>query len=374
MACITKKHGKLVIDFYDQHGKRRLKTLPEGTTKTEARKELRKIEDQIERGTYLSRIQVPAFSDLAEDWLEYRKANIRHSTFEQYRGHVVNHLNPYFGLTRVSKINFNAVEKFVSHQTTRGVSPPTSKKVLVTLGSILKYAVRKKLCESNPVREIEKPKSLKKKRADFLNHLEIRALLDQITDQKFRTLVMLAILSGARQGELLGLKWTDIDWFNCQLHIRRSFNHGRFYEPKSRSSLRAIDLGETTIAELKRWKIACPPSELDLVFPNNAGKPMSACSRFTRAFQAGLRTAGLRKIRFHDLRHTYASLLIDQGEHPKYIQTQMGHSSINITMDTYGHLMNPVNRDASKKLDIAIFGEDGDFLETNREKGLNQNG
>ncbi len=102
MACITKKHGKLVIDFYDQHGKRRLKTLPEGTTKTEARKELRKIEDQVERGTYLSRIQVPAFSDLAEDWLEYKRPNIRKSTWEQYQGHVANHLNPYFGQAKVN--------------------------------------------------------------------------------------------------------------------------------------------------------------------------------------------------------------------------------------------------------------------------------
>ena len=72
-------------------------------------------------------------------------------------------------------------------------------------------------------------------------------------------------------------------------------------------------------------------------------------------FKATLKRAGLRNIRFHDLRHTYASLLIDQGEHPKYIQTQMGHSSINITMDTYGHLMSVVNRDASSQLDNAIF-------------------
>jgi len=85
--------------------------------------------------------------------------------------------------------------------------------------------------------------------------------------------------------------------------------------------------------------------------------------------------SGLPRIRFHDLRHTYyASLLIEQGESLKYIQTQLGHSSINVPMDTHGHLMNPVNREASRRLDTAIFGEDGDFLETNREKGLNQNG
>ena len=93
-----------------------------------------------------------------------------------------------------------------------------------------------------------------------------------------------------------------------------------------------------------------------------------------RDFDTTLRRAGLRKTRFHDLRHTYASLLIDRGELPKYIQVQMGHSSINVTMDTYGHLMKAVNRDAAERLDKADFGENGGFLEAIKEKGSNQNG
>ena len=84
---------------------------------------------------------------------------------------------------------------------------------------------------------------------------------------------------------------------------------------------------------------------------------MNAHNFIHRDFEGALRRAGLRKIRWHDLRHSYAALLIDQGEHPKYIQVQMGHSSINVTMDVYGHLMNPVNREASNKLDQAIFGD-----------------
>ncbi|HUU81277.1 MAG TPA: site-specific integrase, partial [Acidobacteriota bacterium] len=130
------------------------------------------------------------------------------------------------------------------------------------------------------------------------------------------------------------------------------------------------DLGPSVIAELKKWKLACPLTELNLVFPNEVGKPIDANGLFKREFKAALRRAGLRDIRFHDLRHTYASLLIDQGEHPKYIQEQMGHSSINVTMDTYGHLMKSVNREASNKLDKAVFGENGDFLETKTKKEL----
>ena len=369
MACITKKRNKLVIDFYDQHGKRRLKTLPDGTTKTQAKKELRDIEQMVERGAYLPREGIPIFEKVAEDWLEYKKPNIRHSTFRQYKGHVDNHLIPYFGTTKINRMNFSSIEKFMSHSTANKVTPPTLKKLLVTLGSIFKYAVIKKLCEYNPVREIDKPKILKKKKVIFLQPEEIRALIDNARDQKSRCMYTISVMSGMRQGEMLGLKWTDIDWFNCQVHVNRTYNHDHFYEPKSEASRRSIDLGPSVISELKKWQIACPANELNLIFPNEVGKPMDANGLFKRTFKATLIKAKLRDIRFHDLRHTFASLLIDQGEHPKYIQSQLGHSSINVTMDTYGHLMRTVNQEASNRLDNAVFGESGDFLETNTKKG-----
>ncbi len=231
------------------------------------------------------------------------------------------------------------------------------------------YAVRKGFRESNPVREIEKPKVPKGKKVEFLKPKEIRALIDEADSERFRTLLTLAVMSGMRQGEILGLKWTDVDWFNCQVHVRRTYNHGQFHDPKSETSRRSIDLGPTVIKRLKVWKMASLPNDLDLVFTNEAGEPIDASNLIHRMFNPALRRAGLRKIRFHDLRHTYASLLIERGEHPKYIQTQMGHSSINITMDVYGHLMRTVNQGAAKGLDEAVFGESGDILETQDGEG-----
>ncbi len=371
---MTTKRGRLVIDFYDQHGKRRLKTLPKGTTKTQAKKVLREIEEMVERGTYLPMGRIPTFAKVAKDWLKYKEPNIRHSTFEQYQGHIRNHLLPYFGNTKINRINFNAIEKFIAYGREKGIIPATLRKLLVTLGSILRYAVQRKFLESNPVREMEKPKTTQKNKVDLLKPREIRALIGNSTNQKFKTLFTLATMSGMRQGEILGLKWDNIDWLNCQVHVKRTFNHGRFYEPKSEASRRAIDLGPTVISELKKWKMAYAPTEQNLVFPNSVGRPMDANNLIKREFEAALRRAGLRKIRFHDLRHSYASLLIDRGEHPKYIQVQMGHSSINITMDTYGHLMKAVNQDAAKRLDEAVFGKDGDILETETKKGVGQNG
>ena len=156
----------------------------------------------------------------------------------------------------------------MSDVTEKGVIPPTLKKLLITLGSIFKYAVVKRICEYNPVREIDKPKSTNKKKVDFMNPTEIRTLIDNAEGEKFKTLLTLSVISGLRQGEALGLKWTDIDWFNCQVHVRRTYNHGSFYEPKSQTSNRAVDLGPTAMTRLKKWKVMCPPNELDLVFPN----------------------------------------------------------------------------------------------------------
>ena len=100
---------------------------------------------------------------------------------------------------------------------------------------------------------------------------------------------------------------------------------------------------------------------MDLLFPNEIGKPIDPSNLRKRIFEPALRRAGLRTVRLHDLRHSYASLIIHQGEHPKYIQAQMGNSSINITMDIYGHLMEGVNARATKGLDSTLFGENGSY-------------
>jgi len=189
---------------------------------------------------------------------------------------------------------------------------------------------------------------------------EIAKLLDR-TDGRNRVLLMTAILTGLHQGELIGLKWTDIDWTNRQLHVRRTYTHGRFYEPKTRTSRRRVDVPGTLIHQLKKWRLACSKGELDLVFPNSASNPENHANLLNRVFYPALRRAGLHQSRFHDLRHTYASLLIANNEHPKYIQAQMGHSSIKITMGVYGHLMQTANNKAADKLaELALgIGESG---------------
>ena len=138
------------------------------------------------------------------------------------------------------------------------------------------------------------------------------------------------MLTGLRQGELLGLQWGDIDWSPKQVHVRRQFGARRFAELKTRHSRRREGLSEELLSVLQAWKLRCPNGEHDLVFPHENGRPLDHGILLCSGFYPALRRAKLRRIRFHDLRHTFASLLIMQNVHPKRIQALMGHSTIRI--------------------------------------------
>ena len=165
----------------------------------------------------------------------------------------------------------------------------------------------------------------------------------------------MAIMTGARQGELLGLKWGDLDFEAKQVYIQRTFTKGRFFPTKTKGSKRKIDLSPILISELKKWKLSCPRTDLDLMFPNPAGAPMNYSNMVQRYFLPALTKAEIPRIRFHDLRHTYASLMIEQGENIKYIQNQLGHSSPMVTLNVYAHLMKPTNQEAVQRLERPDF-------------------
>jgi integrase len=304
---------------------------------------------------------MPLFSEVADNWLASKEPNIRHTTYEQYNGHLENYLKPFFEKSKINQIGFDAIEQFKADHLKKGINPPTLSKYLRTLGAVLKHAVRMRYIDFNPASEVEKPKrssSEEEKEIVVLGPTQIQALFNSARDLKDEVMFMTAVLTGMRQGEILGLKWSDIDWSNDQINVKRTYNHGRFYEPKSKASKRKIDLAPQLVKALKEWKLASHfKAQDDLVFPNPEGKPQNHTRMLRKSFHPTLVRAELRRMRFHDLRHTYASLLIKQGENIKYIQAQLGHSSIQMTMDVYGHLMDTVNREAATKLGRFVFGD-----------------
>ena len=181
-------------------------------------------------------------------------------------------------------------------------------------------------------------------------------------------------MTGARQGEILGLKWSDVDFSKKQISINRTFNHGRFFTPKTKGSVRRIDLAPVVVKELAGWKLKSGGQDEGLIFPNEAGEPMNYSNMVQRHFHQALQKAGTDRIRFHDLRHTFASLLLNQGTNIKYVQTQLGHSSPTVTLNVYSHLMKSENQEDVCRLENAIFQTTGHNLVTNEEKGLTANG
>ena len=358
MACIAKRRGRYVLDYYDNRGKRRWQTLSKGATLNQAKMQLRELENQLEKGTFIPIRKAPTFKQVAKDWLKYKKPNVRANSFRMYRGHVENH----FGAINELKINHvfvTTVEKFITDRRLNNVSLPTIRKILITFGQVMKYAVRHRLIDHNPVTDAERPRGVgeeKKAVIYILKPHEIALLLDSINIEKYRTLFMVACMTGLRQGELFGLKWGDILWEPNQIHVQRTYNNRAWYRPKSKYSNRKVDIGKTVVSRLKQWKLACPPNTLDLVFPNQSGGPLDRSYILKNYFWPSLEAAGLPKIRFHDLRHSYASLLIDQGENIKYIQKQLGHSKPTVTLDIYAHLFEDENPDAAGRLDKKIFG------------------
>lgn len=380
MACIKKRRNRWVIDFYDQFGKRRWKTLPVGTNKTDAKTELRTIEDQVAKGVYLPNKKIPTFSKVADDWLEYKKPNVRISYWEVLEGHTRNYFDELDDL-KINRITTATVEKYITDRQSQGMHILTLRKILVTMGQIFKYAVRHKYIDHNPLADAERPRARGYEQHSqdqvgeqpedqimILTPEQVTTLFDNIQSPKYRTLIMLTTLSGARQGEILGLKWSDIGWQSKQIHIKRSYYNGRFFPPKTKTSKRKIDLGPKIMTELKKWKLACPKNSLNLVFPNEAGGPIDHNNLLQRHFYKGLKDAGLPRVRFHNLRHTYASLMIEQGENLKYIQTQLGHSSPTVTLNVYAHLMQPTNQKAACRLEDTIFGTTGSKTVANTKK------
>lgn len=371
MACIVKRRGRWVIDFYDNQGRRRWKTMPKGSTKKNARDKMREIEDRLLRGVWLPDRKVPIFEKIAQDWLEYKKPNLRASTWRMYKGHVARHYEDIKDI-KINRITTAKVEKFITDRLDNDANITTLRKLIVTFNQIMNYAVRHKYIDYNPVRDAERPKGQGKvedKAIRVLTPGEINALFESTKDLKFRTMFKLAIMSGARQGELFGLQWTDIDWDNSQIKIRRTFNNGAWYKPKSKTSYRRIDIGPIMLADLRKWRLACPRNEHDLVFPNTQGQPMNHSNLFRKHFWPALKAAKLPKIRFHDLRHTFASLLIEQGENIKYIQNQIGHSSSMLTLEVYAHLMKPANQAAACRLENTVFSVTGSKTVAENRKG-----
>ncbi len=408
MATVRKHRGNWVADYRDQFGKRH-RERPEGPfanmtlQRRTAQALLKKRLDEVDRGSFGPQSKNLPFAKVADQYLD-SKVSIRPSTRRSYGGLIELYLKPYFGSWKIHQISATDIERFRNALTTDLPAPiedafirrdiearpalskarakqrvnrkkpgiRTINKTLTLLVMIFNYAARHRWLEFNPAEHVEKlkvPLSLDADSIDsnILTPDEIVKLLaaaepprrnrdGSLRTNNYRLLIKTAIFTGIRSGEIRGLQWGDIDWNSSQIHVRRSWKEGAFHEPKTQASLRRIGLPEILLTDLREWRLACPKGEFDLVFPNLAGRPMSGTNLLQRGFYPALRRAGLRKIRFHDLRHTFASLLIAGGEDVVRVSRLLGHASPAITLKVYAHMLPNACYGDSERLAMLVYG------------------
>jgi len=326
-----------------------------GISKRKAEKLLSKRLDQINTGTYQDFEKI-LFEEFSEKWLsDYARISVKKSTYISYETIVRLHLNPCFGKKYLHRITTAAIQKFVSEKITKdGLSPKSVVNFLIPLKEMFKHAVIWGYIRRDPSLHVKRPR-VEQEEMDFLNPEEIRLFLDNVSKEHY-ALFLTAVMTGMRRGELLALQWGDIDWHSNQISVRRSIFRGEFITPKSKNSIRRIVMSPMLREALEQHRLLGKQSGKELVFSNGNGLSIDPDNLVMREFHPALDRAGLRRIRFHDLRHTYASLLISQGENIKFVQSQLGHASAKTTLDRYGHLMPNLENDAARRLDKTVFG------------------
>ena len=319
------------------------------------------------------------FQDTAERWLEsYAKVDCRPSTYEGYRRSLERFAYPRFGMTPLSEVSREDLKGMIDGMKTMKLSKATIKTAVAPIREIYNHAIDDGHQLQNPAARMGrflKDKTDRRLKIVPLTAEEVQCLLDAAAtcDQAsaesprrdvFPSLwlfLLCAVRSGLRLGEILGLQWGDVDYLGNFIEVRRGFTKRRLNLTKS-GKIRRVDMSDQLCRafqqakEIREPELAIEGREFDPeepVFRNSAGSRLDESRVSKTILRRCLLLAGLRQIRFHDLRHTFASLLLANRESLVYVKDQLGHHSIQITVDTYGHLIPGSNRAAVNKLDTA---------------------
>lgn len=295
-------------------------------------------------------------------WMEdVKKGSVRHTTYETY-SYVLRHAVPIRDIP-LAKITAQHVQRLLSDLRATGLGR-TIEVLHAVLHQAFEQAVRWDLVPRNIISAVTVPKVPKKDIAP-LTEGEAYRFLDAAEDDRLYALYVLAITCGLRFGEVLGLRWNNIDLNAKTLTLTHqlSKHDGSFLPLKTAKSKRTIRLSDMALKALKghrlrqaeeRLKVGELWHDLDLVFCTEIGTPLNQSNVRNRSFYPILEKAGIRRIRFHDLRHTCATLLLSQGVHPRIVQEQLGHSRSGVTLDIYSHVTPPMMDEVASKMDSML--------------------
>ena len=329
--------------------------------KGDAQRRLRELLVNFEKGAYTPPGRL-TMEEHIRHWLEgYVKTNCSQRTLDGYQSIAETHLIPALGHVQLKHLQPQAIQGYYA-KACETLSPRTVHHHHRVLSQSLKYAVRQGYLGRNPAELVDPPSPHGKIMRTLTAH-EVEHLLDVSKDNYYYPIVYTAVSTGLRQAELLGLRWRDIDFDKCSISVCQVLYKRRgicqFKEPKTAHSRRRVDMTPKLALFLKDYRASREVLYLelggilsldDVVFTSVAGEPLNP-SVVTHNFHKLTVRAGLSGIRFHDLRHTFASLMLLLGAKPKVISEALGHSSVAFTMDTYSHILSGMQEEAMALLD-----------------------
>jgi integrase len=293
------------------------------------------------------------------------KGSVKPSTFESYERMISNHIKPALGHRKLKNLAPDHVQYFYQSKLDAGLAPGTVRLMHGILHKALEQAVKWGIVPRNVCKATTPPKP-NPEEIHPLNAEQAKQFLEAARGNRLEALYVLAVTAGLRIGELLGLKWEDIDLDGEALHIRRTRSQAKavptFTTPKNGKG-RSIRQTQRAVEALKSHKAAQNVERLklgdlwennDLVFCTTAGKPLDFRNVATASFKPLLEKAGLPNIRFHDLRHTCATLLLSRGHHPKLVQELLGHASVAMTLDRYSHVLPGMGDQTAAAMEAAL--------------------
>ncbi|MCU1498517.1 MAG: hypothetical protein JWM47_2470 [Acidimicrobiales bacterium] len=382
---VARKGNRYYVVIYEgtdpKTGKPRHRWYTGGATRREAEKELNSIVKRVHDGDYRSPERITLGAYLTERWIPLRKSQVRQSTWDSFRRTINLHVLPHIGQIPIEKLTPDDLDCLYAFLLTEGrrngggggLSPKTVRNIHNLLHKALADAVRKGRITRNVADMADPPKPRMTSSMQVWDAEQLRQFLDEIADHPLAAAFYLAANTGMRRGEVLGLQWRDVDLDGARLSVHRSVLNVAYAKTvddvKTLTGRRSIDLDDRTVDVLREWRrsqraemklVGRQASNDDMVFARPDGTPVHP-DYFSQSFERHLAKSDLPRIRFHDLRHTHATILLKANVPVKVVSERLGHSSPAFTMTVYQHVLPGMQAEAAAKFGEAVFGPNNDL-------------
>lgn len=360
--------GRYTCGFDPETGKQKQHSIS-GKTQAEVAQKLREITAEIGQGVFqeVSRLTVNQWLDI---WTETYLVNLKPRTVSIYQCQIKNHIRPELGPCRLDALTPHSVQRFCICLIGKGLSPATVKLIHGVLHKSLQQAVTIGYLRANPADACTLPR-IKKKELVPMDDDAIRHFMEAVAGTEYEILLLVTLFTGMRQGEVLGLTWSRIDFSERSMLVDQQLQRVMEGEPAKsvyrlvptkNSKARRITPAEFVMDLLRRqkvqqaeWRMMAGPSwkDSDLVFTNRLGEPLTHHSVYHH-FKQVMASIGLPEFRFHDLRHSYAVASLRNGDDIKTLQSNLGHATAAFTLDVYGHVTEQMQRESAERMENFI--------------------